>query len=74
MEMGDTYRLVTIGLLRIPETNRGVCWSGRRTMTTLWPTLAVADVDASLEGASHWMQLDQPARVNDLILRFLKSS
>jgi pimeloyl-ACP methyl ester carboxylesterase len=27
-----------------------------------------------IEGASHWMQLDQPERVNDLILRFLKSS
>jgi pimeloyl-ACP methyl ester carboxylesterase len=27
-----------------------------------------------LEGASHWMQLDQPERVNDLILRFLKAS
>ncbi|HEY1308046.1 MAG TPA: alpha/beta hydrolase [Vicinamibacterales bacterium] len=27
-----------------------------------------------IEGASHWMQLDQPERVNDLILRFLESS
>ena len=26
-----------------------------------------------LEGASHWLQLDQPERVNALLLNFLKS-
>ena len=24
-----------------------------------------------IEGASHWMQLDQPDRINDLLLEFL---
>lgn len=26
---------------------------------------------ARIEGASHWMQLDAPQRVNDLLLEFL---
>jgi len=26
---------------------------------------------ARIEGASHWMQLDAPARVNELLLEFL---
>ena len=33
---------------------------------------APEQVAERIEGASHWMQLDQPKRVNQLLLNFLK--
>ena len=57
----------------------GIWSSGDAYLTETQMILSHQSVSSSwtyerIEGASHWLQLDQPERVNDLIVRFLKAS
>ena len=57
----------------------GIWSSGDVYLTETQMLLSYQNVSSSftyerIEGASHWMQLDQPERVNELILRFLKAA
>jgi pimeloyl-ACP methyl ester carboxylesterase len=57
----------------------GIWSSGDAALTETQMLLSAQQVSGSwryerLEGASHWMQLDQPQRLNRLLLDFLVES